>query len=114
MNQVPGAPTLRVELLTVPDCPNGPVASRHLAEALAGRTDVSVEHRVVSTPEEAERYGMHGSPTILIGGRDPFAQPGAVASLSCRLYRDADSRVQGAPSAGQFREALAAAESAQA
>lgn len=101
---------MRIVVLTVPDCPNGPAAGRHLAEALAGRTDVSVEHRVVSTPEEAERYGMHGSPTILVDGRDPFAEPGAVTSLSCRLYLDADGRAQGAPSAGQFRAALAAAE----
>jgi hypothetical protein len=101
---------MRVKVLTVPDCPNGLAAGRHLAEALAGRTDVGVEQRVVSTPEEAERYGMHGSPTILIDGRDPFAEPGAVASLSCRLYRDGDGRAQGAPSAGQIRVALAAAE----
>jgi hypothetical protein len=73
---------------------------------------VSVEHRVVSAPEEAERYGMHGSPTILIDGRDPFAEPGAEASLSCRLYRNADGRTQGVPSAGQLRAALAAAENA--
>jgi hypothetical protein len=100
---------MRVEVLTVPDCPNGPVARRHLAEALAGRADVMVKHRVVSTPEEAARYGMHGSPTILIDGRDPFAEPGAAAGLTCRLYRDADGRAQGAPSAVELGEALAAA-----
>ncbi len=101
---------MRVEVLTVPDCPNGPVARQRLAEALAGRDDVTVEPRVISTPAEAGRYGMRGSPTILINGRDPFAEPGTPASLSCRLYRDADGRAQGAPSAGQLREALAAAE----
>jgi alkylmercury lyase-like protein/thioredoxin family protein len=100
---------MRVEVLTVPDCPNGPAVRRHLAEALAGRPGVSVENRVVSTTEEAARYGMHGSPTILIDGRDPFAGPGTAASLACRLYRDAGGRVQGAPSAGQLRDALAAA-----
>jgi hypothetical protein len=101
---------MRVEVLTVPDCPNGPAAREHLAEAMAGRRDVSVEHRVVSTPEEAVRYRMHGSPTILIDGRDPFAGPGTAAGLSCRLYRDGAGRVAGAPSAGQLRDALAAAE----
>jgi hypothetical protein len=101
---------MRVEVLTVPDCPNGPAARRHLTEVLAGRPDVTVEYRVVSTPDEAARHGMHGSPTILIDGRDPFAEPETVASLSCRLYWDTDGRVQGAPSAGQLREALAAAE----
>ena len=53
---------------------------------------------------------MHGSPTVLIDGSDPFAAPGADASLSCRLYRDEAGRVQGAPSAGQLRAALAEAE----
>jgi hypothetical protein len=95
---------MRVEVLTVPDCPNGPAAREHLAQALAGRPGVSVEHRVVSTPQEAARYGMHGSPTILIDGRDPFAGPGTGAGLACRLYRDAAGRVQGAPSAGQLRD----------
>ena len=73
---------MRAEMLTVPDCPSGRAARRHLAEALAGRPGVSVEHRVVSTPEEAERYGMSCSPTILIDGRDPFAEPGTAASLA--------------------------------
>lgn len=81
---------MRVEVLTVPDCPHGPAARRNLAEALAGRPGVSIERRVVSTAEEAARYGMHGSPTILIDGRDAFAGPGTAASLACRLYRDAD------------------------
>lgn len=101
---------MRAEVLTVPDCPNGPAARRNLAEALAGRSGVDVRYRVVSTPDEAARYGMHGSPTILIDGRDPFAEPGTAPSLACRLYRDIDGQVQGAPSAGQLREALAAAE----
>jgi hypothetical protein len=99
---------MQVEVLTVPDCPNGPVARQRLAEALAGRDDVTVEPRVIRTPAEAARYGMHGSPTILIDGHDPFAAPGTPASLSCRLYRDADGRAQGAPSAEQLREVLVA------
>ena len=48
---------------------------------------LSGTHPVRGDPlrEEAARYGMQGSPTILIDGRDPFAEPGAAASLSCRL-----------------------------
>jgi hypothetical protein len=52
---------------------------------------------------------MHGSPTLLIDGRDPFAGPGAPASLSCRLYRDETGRLGPAPSVDEFRHALAAA-----
>jgi len=101
---------MRIEVLTVPGCPNGPLVEQRLAEALAGRPDVTVERRVAGTAELAEEYGMHGSPTVLIDGRDPFAGPGTGASLSCRLYRDEQGRVQGAPGAGQLRAAIAAAE----
>jgi predicted DsbA family dithiol-disulfide isomerase len=100
---------MRIEVLTVPECPNGPLVERRLAEVLAGRSDVIVERRVAGTAEQAERYGMRGSPTVLIDGRDPFAAPGAGTSLSCRLYRDEQGGVQGAPSAGQLRAALAEA-----
>ena len=101
---------MRIEVLTVPECPNGPLAEQRLAEALADRPDVTVERRVAETAAQAEEYGMHGSPTVLIDGRDPFAVPGSGASVSCRLYRDEQGRTQGAPSTGQLRAALAAAE----
>lgn len=101
---------MRIEVLTIPECPNGPLVEQRLAEALAGRPDVSVERRVARTAAQAEEYGMHGSPTVLIDGRDPFAVPGVGTSLSCRLYPDEEGRVQGAPSTGQLRAALAAAE----
>ena len=35
---------------------------------------------------------MYGSPTLLIDGVDPFAEPGQPPSMSCRLYRDDDGR----------------------
>ena len=101
---------MRIEVLTVPDCPNGPLVEQRLAEALAGRPDVTVERRVAATTAQAGEYGMHGSPTVLIDGRDPFAGPGDGIGLSCRLYRDEQGRVQGAPSTGQLRAALAAVE----
>lgn len=101
---------MRIEVLTVPECPNGPLVEQRLAEALAGRPDVTVERRVAATAAQAGEYGMHGSPTVLIDGRDPFAGPGDGISLSCRLYRDEQGRVRGAPSTGQLRAALAEAD----
>jgi hypothetical protein len=98
---------MRVEVLTIPDCPNGPAAMQRLAQVLAGQDNVTVEHRVISTQAEAARHGMRGSPTILIDGRDPFAGPGTAAGLACRLYQDDTGRAQGAPSAAQLRAALA-------
>jgi hypothetical protein len=47
---------------------------------------------VIEAEAEAVRAGMHGSPTLLIDGVDPFAEPRARPSLSCRLYRDPAGR----------------------
>ncbi|ANP57093.1 hypothetical protein J2Z21_003503 [Streptomyces griseochromogenes] len=96
-----------VEMLTVPDCPNGPMLRERLTHALAGRTDVELTEHVVDDQTEAERRGMHGSPTLLVDGRDPFAVPGTAASVSCRLYRGTDGRVGGAPSVEELRRVLA-------
>jgi Alkylmercury lyase len=49
---------------------------------------------------------MHGSPTILVDGTDPFAEPGQSPTVSCRLYRDRGGRVDGAPSVSQLREVI--------
>ena len=97
---------MRIDVLVVPDCPNGPVVIERLAQALGGRADVQVATRVIDTIEQADRWGMHGSPTVLIDGRDPFARPGTTASVSCRLYRDEGGRAQGAPSLTRLRQAL--------
>lgn len=99
---------MRIRVLTVPDCPNGPVVRERITTALAGR-DVEAELIEISEQAEAERAGMTGSPTVLFDGIDPFVQAGAVASVSCRIYRDADSNADGAPSVDDLRRALAAA-----
>ncbi|MGW1884941.1 organomercurial lyase [Streptomyces sp. NPDC001970] len=96
---------MRITVLTVPDCPNAPVIEERIARAAAGRS-VKVELVEVADQEQAARLGMTGSPTVLIDGVDPFAVPGAPASLSCRLYRGADGRVEGAPSVVELRHVL--------
>ena len=98
---------MNVDLLYVPDCPNGPLARRRLRAALVatGRHERDVREREVATAEDAARLGMRGSPTVLVDGRDPFADPAAETSLSCRLYRTGD-QVEGAPSIDQLVEAL--------
>jgi len=101
---------MRVEVLTVPDCPNGPVLVRRLAEALAGQPDVQVYQLVVTAEHEAARLGMHGSPTLLLDGRDPFAAADVPTSLSCRLYRHDDDRLGGAPSVQEPDDATIRAE----
>jgi Alkylmercury lyase len=90
----------------VPGCPNAPVLGDRLAAVVDGRAGVLVSHRVISDEGEAARWGMRGSPTLLIDGVDPFAEPGQRASLSCRLYRGDDGRASGAPTVDQLRQAI--------
>jgi hypothetical protein len=96
-----------IELLYVPDCPNREKARQHLDAALAEQGLVAeVREREVATPEEADRVGMHGSPTIRVDGRDPFAGPDARPSLSCRLYHG-EHGASGAPTVAQLAAVLA-------
>jgi hypothetical protein len=100
---------MELVLLTVPDCPNAPAFEERLAAALAGRPDAVVRRRVIASEQEAAETGMHGSPTLLVDGTDPFAAPGQPPSLSCRLYRDASGEAGSAPSVQELRRVLTAA-----
>jgi hypothetical protein len=93
-------------LLTVPACPNADVFEERLAAALADHPDTVVHRREIADESEAAQAGMHGSPTLLIDGMDPFAAPGQPPSLSCRLYRNAAGRPERAPSLEALRRAL--------
>ncbi|MDQ8705163.1 organomercurial lyase [Streptomyces sp. LHD-70] len=99
---------MRITVLTVPDCPNGPVVQERITAALNGRT-AEVERVEVTGSAEAERSGMTGSPTVLLDGTDPFGIVGAAPSVSCRIYRHADGKADGAPTVDELREALTAA-----
>jgi hypothetical protein len=97
---------VEVTVLTVPQCPNATLVEERLAVAAAGIGGVRVIRRLVHDEREAVALGMSGSPTLLISGTDPFAAAGAPASLSCRLYRQADGSLAGAPPADALRLAL--------
>ena len=101
---------MRLEILHVPDCPNLSALEQRLGEALtASRQGAALSRRVIDTAKAAAAAGMTGSPTLLVDGIDPFAEPGTSPSLSCRLYRGADGRVDGAPSVAALRRALGSA-----
>ena len=93
-------------VLAVADCPHAALMEERLAAALAGGPPAVIIRRVITDPEEAARAGLHGSPTVLVDGSDPFAAPGQTASMSCRLYDTGSGRLEGAPSVGQLRRAL--------
>jgi hypothetical protein len=96
---------VHLTVLAVPVCPNVSLLEQRLTRALRGRRDVTVSRHAVADQDQAYRRGMRGSPTLLIDGIDPFAEPGQPASASCRLYRDAHGRADGAPSVRQLRNA---------
>ncbi|NMM22057.1 MAG: thioredoxin family protein [Phycicoccus sp.] len=95
-----------ITLLYFDDCPNWRVTDERLAAIAAERADLKVTRHLVDTPEEAERVGFHGSPSILVDGVDLFAEPDAGVGLSCRVYRTPQG-LAGAPTMEQLRAALA-------
>jgi hypothetical protein len=103
------AEVMELTLLTVPDCPHAVAFEERVAAALAGHPGAAIRRREIADVQKAEKAGMHGSPTLLINGTDPFAAPDQPTSLSCRQYRDEAGRASGAPSAQALRQALAAA-----
>ena len=91
-------------------CPNWEVLDHRIAEALHGRTDASIIRQRVGTTEEAVRLGFHGSPTILIDGIDPFAEPSAPVGLACRVFRTPNG-LAGSPTLEQLHAAFSEARS---
>lgn len=97
---------MELTLLAVAGCPNAAVLEQRLTEALGGQTGVTVERRVIAGAAEAAKWGMNGSPTLLVGGQDPFAAPGEGPAVACRLYRGEDGRLDGAPAVAALRRVL--------
>jgi hypothetical protein len=96
---------VRIDILYVPGCPNLAAARTRVQQAVrvAGLSTVVGEVEIL-TQADARRFGMHGSPTILIDGQDPFRLADE-PSLACRLYRTGDI-VEGAPSVADLVEVL--------
>ena len=94
-----------VTLLYFDDCPNWRVTAAHLGVLEAEREDLRISRRLVTTPEEAEATGFRGSPSVLIDGVDPFAEPDAPVGLACRAYQTPEGPA-GSPTLDQLREAL--------
>ncbi len=95
-----------VTLLYFDDCPNWLVANAHLDALLLENPGLSITRHIVDTPEEAERTRFRGSPSILVDGVDPFADPEDPVGLSCRVYQTPDGPA-GSPTLDQLRDVLA-------
>jgi hypothetical protein len=96
-----------VQLLVVDDCPNAGPAAVVLRQALdeAGLSTVGFTTRVVASQQEADQVGFLGSPSVLIDGTDPFADPTRRPAMACRLYDD-EAGLSGVPPLGPLRQAF--------
>ena len=88
-------------------CPHWKLADervRHVLRDFSG-DDATVEYQFIDSPETADQVGFHGSPTILIDGRDPFITGIEQVGMSCRVFRTEDG-IQGAPTEAGLRKVL--------
>jgi hypothetical protein len=101
---------VNIELLVVPDCPNSGPAATLLRDALTdvGLTGQEFATSVITDQAEAERRSFVGSPTFLIDGADPFAEPGQAPAIACRIY-PTETGPAGTPALAQLRTALSRA-----
>jgi hypothetical protein len=96
-----------VTLLYFDGCPNWQEAETQVRQAMraVGVVEDVLALRQVETPEQAEQLSFRGSPTVLVNGADPFADPSAPVALACRVYRT-DSGPAGSPSVVELTAVL--------
>ena len=58
-------------VLAVPGCPNVVPLEQRLAQVTEARRDVTVSRQMIADQDEAARWGMRGSPMLLVDGTDP-------------------------------------------
>jgi hypothetical protein len=87
-----------VQILYVEGCPHVQPLVDDILELCEGRDDVTVTTRNIAEANENERLVFHGSPTLVIDGRDPFDAPEEPVEASCRLYRGENGLWRGYPS----------------
>jgi hypothetical protein len=98
-----------VTLLYFEGCPNWEETHARVRQALreAGAPE-RVTLRRVETDEQAHQLSFRGSPTVLVNGQDPFADPSAPAGMACRVFRTTTG-FAASPSAEDLAAALRAA-----
>jgi hypothetical protein len=97
---------MAIQFLYFDDCPNWRVAHERVTEVLAAHPGPpQVEMVVVTSAEQAEQLRFHGSPSILVAGRDPFATGDEPVGLTCRIYETPNGR-EGSPTVEQLQAAL--------
>lgn len=98
--------TVNITVQHFNDCPNWLTTVERVAIAVENTDlDATVTLQLINTPEAAEAHHFRGSPTLLIDGVDPFADPDAPVGLSCRVYQTPEG-LAGSPTLEQITTAL--------
>ena len=105
---------MRIEVLSIDDCPNSQSAIDEVEDALAslGLAAVPVIERRVTSPTDAAATAFAGSPTVLIDGADVIPGTVPTGNLACRIYRT-ETGTAGYPSRMQIVHAIGARTDAQ-
>ena len=98
---------MKVTIQYFDGCPHWKLADERVRRVLEGVStgEVTLEYELIDSPESAERVGFHGSPTILVDGRDLFVTGIEQVGMSCRVFRTEDG-IQGAPTEAELRKLL--------
>ena len=84
---------MRVTLQYFNGCPNWKETEAHLEALRSEGFDLTFDRQLIETPEAAEQHGFRGSPTVLIDGVDPFADPDAPVGRQLHDRRNVPRRV---------------------
>jgi hypothetical protein len=93
-----------VTLVYFDGCPNWKIVN-HRLRRLTEEVELTITHRVLTSPEGVPGTPFGGSRTILVDGRDPFPRTGIDAGPACRIYPTPGGPA-GAPTLEQLREVL--------
>ncbi|MBC5800465.1 MAG: hypothetical protein GIX03_12115 [Candidatus Eremiobacteraeota bacterium] len=104
-------PRVRIEILTIENCPNADTAREHVLQALeAEELDAAIVEVAVDTPALALELRFLGSPSVRVNGRDVESgtERRHAYGLMCRTYREG-TRMVGSPPLTVIRDALRSA-----
>jgi len=97
---------MNITLQYFDSCPNWKIADERVRSVIADHgLDAHLQYQLIESPDEAEKYGFHGSPTLLVDGVDPFATEDTEVGYACRVY-STDSGPAAAPSVQHIAQAL--------
>jgi hypothetical protein len=94
-----------VDLMYFEGCPHWHENADHLEALRQVLGDFEVRLIEVTTPEMANEWHFHGSPSVAINGVDPFSDPKDPVGLTCRMYIT-DQGVAGSPTREQLSQAI--------